>query len=202
MNKSDNGYPDSEQMFSPIVARALSCPSISQKVTSTLRETGQQSSHWPPHGPQTGQTGTFLAYLESWQVPAFPSEQTEKPGHVSTHQSPEQPGDRLSPSGLLPLYDFLQVRDSAGSPDRHWVWLARFIYTQKRVPRSPECSTWVPGSLLGGLLPHQADPGELPGSAGRRAEMVMTVATGALNVHDSALTTVLPALGYSDCLLA
>lgn len=136
MNKSDNKYHGSEQTFLPVVA---GCPFLPLNIPKNHLHPSERQAHrtvtGPQRGPCTGQAGTFLPYLESWQVPAFLPEQTEKPGCASTHQGPGRPGDRLSPSGLLPPHHFLQVRDSAGFPDRGWIWLVKLIYTQRIFPR-------------------------------------------------------------------
>ena len=126
--------------FHPGLQAAPSCPSVSQKSPPPSTKQG-------PPGAQTGQRGTLLPRLESWQVPAFPPEQS-----VSTHQGPGQPGDGLCPSALPSPHRSLQGRDTAGSPARGWLWMARLIYTQRRVPTYAELSAWVPGSLLGGPL--------------------------------------------------
>lgn len=131
-NKSDGEYHGSKQMLSPWPQAAPSCPSISQKSPPPSTKQG-------PPGAQTGQTGTFLPHLESWQVPAFPPEQS-----VSTHQGPGQPGDGLCPSA--PRHPTVPSR--AGTlqglrPEAGSGWQGSYTHREG----SPHTLSSLPGSL-------------------------------------------------------
>lgn len=146
--------------MSGVRAHVATQAAVKQNIASALRETGSRAA--------TGPTHSCLIWRAAG--PSFPSKQSETPA-VSHTSGPRTAGGQTVSSGLLPPHCVLQFRDSAGSSNRGWVWLARLMstflckHTEKgsQINRGLCLGPWVSA----GWTTCRADPRELPGSPAR-----------------------------------